>query len=68
MLVVNETVAVPLVFVVLVAVAKLPPFVLDHVTTWPASATEFPEPSANCAVMVTAPPAVTLAALVVTRY
>jgi hypothetical protein len=39
---VKFTVAMPLLFVVDVAAEKLPPLLLDHVTTWPAVPTETP--------------------------
>jgi len=53
-LTVNVTVAIPLAFVVLVAVEKEPPVpVLDHVTTRPDVATAVPAEFASWAVMVT---------------
>jgi len=67
--VVNETVATPLAFVVLVGEANEPPVpVLLHVTVLPEVDTALPLASANCAVMVTAVPATGLLSLDVTRY
>jgi hypothetical protein len=65
---VNETVATPDVFVGVDALEKLPPFVLDQVTVWPATATEFPLASANCALSVIVAPAVGFVVLGATRY
>jgi len=67
-LVVNTTVAFPLASVFDVAVAKLPPLVLDQVTTRPEVATGLFPASINCDVIVTVPPSVTELALDVTRY
>jgi len=67
-LTVKVTVALPETSVVDVAVENEPPLVLDHVTTRPDVATALPLASANCAVIVTVPPSVTLLALEVTRY
>jgi hypothetical protein len=55
-LTVNVTVAMPLAFVVLVAEEKVPPPVLDQVTTRPDVAIAVPAAVASCAVMVTAAP------------
>jgi hypothetical protein len=66
-LVVNVTVAMPLAFVVLVAVEKEPPFVLDHVTTIPDTGTALLKLSASWAVMVTAEPGTGEYELEVTR-
>jgi hypothetical protein len=54
---VKLTVAMPLALVLDVAELKLPPLVLDQVTTSLAVATELLFGSASCAVMVTVPPA-----------
>lgn len=67
-LVVNETTAKPLPFVRLVGVPKVPPFVVAHVTTWFGVATGFPNASVNCALIVTASPAIVVVALDVTTY
>ena len=56
-LVVNVTVAIPLAFVVLVAVPNEPPFVLLQVTVLPDVDTGLLLASANCAVIVTLLPA-----------
>lgn len=66
--VVKVTVATPLAFVVVVGAEKLPPPVLDHVTTFPAVVTALLFASASCAVIVTVPPATGDALLDVTRY
>src|SRR6185369_3533222 len=55
--VVKLTVATPLAFVLLVALANEPPFVLDQVTVCPAVPIGLLFASANCAVIVTAVPA-----------
>src|SRR5579885_1448905 len=65
---VNTTVATPLPFVAVVGLAKLPPLVLDHVTTCPGVATALPFASASCAVNVTVVPAPGARVLAVTRY
>ena len=67
-LVVNDTVAVPLALVVLVGELKDPPFVLLQVTTLPAVWTGLPPESANCAVIVTDVPATGLKLFDVTTY
>ena len=68
-LVVNATVATPLASVSEVPVANDPPApVFVHVTVTPCAATGVFDGSTSCAVMVTGEPAVTLDALVVTRY
>jgi hypothetical protein len=64
--VVKVTVAMPEAFVDDVDVAKLPPFVLDHVTVCPIEFTALPAASASCALMLTAAPATTDVALAVT--
>ena len=56
-LVVNETVAMPLALVVDVGAPNEPPPVADHVTTWPLVWTALLFTSANWAVMVTDAPA-----------
>lgn len=66
--VVKLTVATPLVFVLVVALANDPPFVLDHVTVWPDVPIGLLFASASCAVTVTAVPASGLELLDVTRY
>ena len=67
--VVNETVATPLAFVVLVGESNEPPLpVLLQVTVLPAVGTGLLLASANCAVIVTAVPATGLLLLDVTRY
>jgi hypothetical protein len=66
--VVKLTVAIPLAFVLLVALANDPPFVLDHVTVCPAVLTTLLFASANCADIVTAVPATGDKLLDVTRY
>jgi len=67
--VVNCTLAAPLAFVLDVGDANAPfaPVRL-HVTVTPGVETGLPDPSASCAVTVTAPPAAILVALVVTMY
>ena len=67
-LVVNDTVAVPLALVVLVGELKDPPFVLLQVTTLPVVWTGLPPESANCAVIVTDVPATGLKLLDATTY
>ena len=68
-LVVKDTVAIPLLFVVLVGEANDPPVpVLVHVTTLPKVGTEVPLASANCAVIVTAVPAAGVLLVDVTMY
>ena len=66
--VVKLAVAIPFAFVGLVALPNDPPFVLDHVTVWPLVLIALLFASANCAVIVTADPAVGLTLLGVTRY
>ena len=66
--VVKLTVATPLAFVLLVALANEPPFVADHVTVCPAVVTTLLFASANCADIVTAVPATGDKLLDVTRY
>jgi len=66
--VVKDTVTVPPLFVVLVGEANDPPLVLVQVTTFPEVGTEVPLASANCAVIVTAAPAVGVLLLDVTMY
>ena len=67
-LLVNVTVAIPLVLVVLVAAEKDPPPVLDQVTTCPLVVTELLLPSASCALMVTDAPAIGDVLVDVTMY
>ena len=67
-LVVNVIVAMPLPLVFDVAALKLPPFVLDHVTTCPDVDTALLLASASCAVTVMSLPAAGLVELGVTRY
>ena len=66
--VVKLTVATPLAFVLLVALANEPPFVLDQVTVCPAVPIGLLFASANCADTVTAVPATGDELLGVTRY
>jgi hypothetical protein len=68
LLVVKLTVATPLLFVVLVGLENVPPFVLLHVTVFPAVPTGLLCTSANCAVIVTLVPAIGLLLLDVTTY
>lgn len=67
-LAVKLTVAIPLALVFDVAVEKLPPLVLDHVTTSLAVATALLFGSASCAEIVTVPPAAGLLLDDVTTY
>lgn len=67
-LVVNVTVATPLLFVRDVAALKLPPFALDHVTVLPDVPTELLLASASWAVIVTPAPATGDELDDVTRY
>jgi hypothetical protein len=55
--VVKLTVARPFASVFVVGLAKLPPFVLVHVTVWPAVRAALPFASTSCALIVTAAPA-----------
>lgn len=66
--VVNVTVATPLLLVVEVGPEKEPPFVLDHVTVLPEVPTALLFASASCAVIVTPVPATGEELLDVTRY
>jgi hypothetical protein len=68
LLTVNVTLATPPPFVVLVAAAKAPPLVLDHVTVRPAAATALLLASTSWAEMVTVEPATGEYELELTTY